>query len=115
MKKYLAIACISLMVAIAGMGLVSAGYNLGPGNIFHMETASGSSIKGLWVQGTMSNGCKSGNNECLKYEKQVYARSGAGGTYSDWAPRTQTSITHRDYGAFNNDYAEVRGLWNKVA
>lgn len=108
MKKYFIIACLSLVVAGSGIGLASAGYNFGPNNIFHMEASTGVAYNGLWVQGTMSNGVQS---ECEKYEKQVYARSGDGGTYSDWAPKSQRSVTHRDYGAFGNDYASVSGNW----
>ena len=114
MKKYFTFAILSFVASTSGIWLVLAGYNLGPGNIFHME-ATGSSVKGLWVQGTMSNSCIAGNNECKKYEKQVYARSGASGSYSNWAPITQASITHRDYGSFFDDYAEVQGYWKKVA
>ena len=109
MKKYVGIACFSLAIALSGIGLVSAGYNLGPNNIFHMETQAGVAINGKWVEGTMSNGA----SDAWNYQKQVYARSGASGTYSDWAPKRQGSITHRDYGSFTDDYAEVRGNWRQ--
>lgn len=108
MKKYFGIVCLSVMLTLTSVIVVSAGYNLGPNNIFHMETAAGFNIfKGDWIEGTMSNGTA----EARKYEKQVYARSGAGGTYSDWSTGT---ITHRDWGALNNGYSEVRGFWNYI-
>lgn len=109
MKKYLGGVCMSFVVALSSIIAVSAGYNLGPNNIFHMEADAGWSLKGLWVEGTMSNGTPEAKN----YEKQVYARSGGKGSYSDWAPKTQSSITHRDYGAFDDDYAEVKGDWRQ--
>lgn len=39
----------------------------------------------------------------------VYARSGVGGTYSDWKSKSTLSVTHRDYGSFSDDYAETHG------
>ncbi len=109
MKKYVATLILGVVATVSGLTAVFAGYNLGPNNIFHMETDAGVAIQGLWVQGTMSNG----TNEAYNYHKQVYARSGASGTYSEWAKKSAPSITHRDYGAFDDDYAEVRGNWKK--
>lgn len=107
MKKYLGIMCFSLIVTVVSAVVVSAGYNLGPNNIFHMECANGINLQGAWTQGTMSNGAQ----EAYNYEKQVYAREGNTGTYSEWAPKSQASITHRDYGGYTSGYAEVKGYW----
>lgn len=109
MKKYVVTLVLGVVATVSGLTAVFAGYNLGPNNIFHMDTKAGTSIKGLWVEGTMSNG----TNEAYNYQKQVYARSGASGTYSEWAKKSAYSITHRDYGAFGNQYSEVRGYWKK--
>lgn len=108
MKKHLIFTVLCLMITLVSASLVSAGYNFGPNNIFHMEASAGINwLRGEWVEGTMSNGHPDARN----YFKRIYARSGDGGTYSDWAPKDQTSITHRDYGAFGNDYAVVKGEW----
>ena len=109
MKKGVKFAFLSLVLTMVGSVPVLAGYNFGPDNIFHMEAKSGVSLRGCWTEGTMSNGTKA----AYDYYKQVYAREGDGGTYSDWAPKTKPSITHRDYGSFSSDYAEVRGYWKQ--
>lgn len=109
MKKYVTTLAFAVVVTVSGLATALAGYNLGPNNVFHMDTAAGTSLQGKWIEGTMSNGAPAAYN----YQKQVYARSGAGGTYSDWAKKSTRSITHRDYGSLFDDYAEVKGYWRE--
>jgi hypothetical protein len=107
MKKKIGFAGFSLLITFVTAITVMAGYNFGPDNIFHLEASAGISWKGLWVEGKMSNA----KLEAIEYSKRVYARSGATGTYSSWAEPSIDPVTHRNYGSFDNDYAEVRGEW----
>lgn len=108
MKKYFIIGCVSLIASISSAYLVLAGYNFGPNNIFHMDASSGFDFRGIWVEGTMSNGTA----EATNYEKQVCAWSGEEGSCSAWATRDKASVTHRDYGPLiNNNYSKVEGYW----
>lgn len=110
MKKHLIFTVLCLMITLVSASLVSAGYNFGPNNIFHMEASAGINwLRGEWVEGTMSNGTPEARN----YEKRVYAQAGEGGSYSKWVTKQTTSVTQRDYGAFGNDHAEVRGEWRQ--
>ena len=107
MKKQCMVFGVFLTGMLLAVATVFAGYYFGPGNAFYMEASTGTSVRGLWVEGTMS----AANVDGYLYSKRVYARSGAEGTYSAWHEPSIRSVTHRDYGSFTNDYAEVRGEW----
>lgn len=108
MKKFFSKVCIAIFMCFSAI-TVFAWYNFGPNNIFRFDSDAGTNVlKGRWVEGTMSRGTA----EADKYYKMVYARSGAGGTYSDWKSKSTLSVMHRDYGSFSDDYAETHGHWD---
>ncbi len=108
MKKILSKAGIASFMFFSAV-TVFAGYNFGPNNIFRFDSDAGTHVlQGKWVEGTMSKGTAAAD----KYYKMVYARSGAEGTYSDWKSKSTSSVTHRDYGSFSDDYAETHGHWD---
>lgn len=109
MKKILMVSGITIFILFATSVIAYADYLLGPNSVFKMHTAAGFNPLGLWIEGTMSDAKLEG----IEYDKRVYARSGASGSYSSWKTPgfSPVTVTHRDYGAFNDDYAEVRGEW----
>lgn len=101
MKKYITSISFMVFFLFVGIGLVKAGYVCGPNNHLYMQVKSGSS----WVSGTL-------NNYGEQISKQVYARAGDKGSYSDFSSPETYSITHKDTkGLFEADFFQVKACW----
>ena len=92
MKKIGIVVGVSLM-SITGAFAASLDTYIGPNNNLHATYFTGTNIKGDYITVSL---------EGYVNEKQVYARMGDVGGYSDWVKSTVLKCSRTDYGAFGD-------------
>ncbi len=104
LKKYFGSICC-MVIAIVGIVTAYAGYNCGPNKGLYFTTST-STFK---ITGTLSN-------DTIAANKQVYARAGSKGSYSDYSDNqpvgSRSSISHSDgRGITEPSYYEAKPCW----
>lgn len=107
MKKYFGFTALALIITITCASMVYAYFDGPTGEEFELTARGGVELKGIWMEGTMTNA----NANAYNYEKRIYVHQGGSGSYSSWVSRNEYKVTHRDYGSFTNDTAYINGEW----
>lgn len=95
----------SIMGVSAASG--SGYYGGSDGKSISKEWHTGWNVSGDYTQAKASN-----RGGYTAYMKQVYARSGDDGSYSDWVRSGTNSVTHKDYGPYRTSKYEARFYWD---
>ena len=73
------------------------------GKSINYEWHTGWNVQGDYTEETTSNRADSPS-----YQKRVFARSGADGSYSEWVPSGRTSLAHKDFVPYKTDLYDAR-------
>lgn len=93
---------------LAGVSVASAGGRYGDdGKAINYEWHTGWNVQGNYTEAPTSNRADS-----PAYQKRVFARSGADGSYSEWVPSGRTSVTHKDFVPYKTDLYDARFYWD---
>lgn len=76
----------------------------------------GKSINFVWwtgwnIQGDYTEATAANRPDSNSYWKQVYARCGEDGSYSEWAAPATKQIRHKDLGPYTTDKYEAKAFW----